>query len=238
MKLYGEKNNTLIMDFGYVTKRTSPVSLDPTKNYRMVITIHVPTNLTREYHYMTQFNIYGLKSNAKRDVSGTATQTPGATFAIEIVPTLSYYINGMVYDPDGNPAKDAKVTVINERTQEKLVVKTSAGGNFTCNLADMKGGYTDGDKITVKAEKGKAKGENYTLVDIPPEGYTEDEFSSSVDVYLKKPKEEGLPMEYILGGLVAVIIVAVIAAVLIRKRKGKERGEEKRELEKEEGEKK
>lgn len=104
-------------------------------------------------------------------------------FSFIFLPSKAQYspfiIYGIVYY-DGIPVKNANITVINERTGEKLYNVTNSIGAYSVVLADLPSGWKDKDKIKIIGKKGDLIGVNFTLANV---------FSSNqrVDIYLAPP---------------------------------------------------
>lgn len=77
---------------------------------------------------------------------------------------VPYVIYGYVYY-DSSPVEGANVTVINERTGEKLYDTTNKSGDYSIVLADMPSGWEYGDKIMVIARKGEYVGKKEVTVE-------------------------------------------------------------------------
>lgn len=78
-------------------------------------------------------------------------------------PPLPHIIWGYVYY-DG-VVSNANVTVLNERTGEKLYAITSADGYYSISLGDMPSGWKNGDGIKIVVEKDDLIGEAFLNVD-------------------------------------------------------------------------
>ncbi|HEC82846.1 MAG TPA: PKD domain-containing protein [Thermoplasmatales archaeon] len=78
-------------------------------------------------------------------------------------PPLPHVIWGYVYY-DGI-VNNANVTVLNERTGEKLYGMTNTDGYYSVSLGDMPSGWKNGDTIKIIAEKGDLIGETFLNAD-------------------------------------------------------------------------
>lgn len=75
-----------------------------------------------------------------------------------------HIIWGYVYYDD-SIVSNANVTIINERTGEKLYAMTNSEGYYSVSLGDMPSGWEKGDAIKIVAEKDDLIGEEYVNVD-------------------------------------------------------------------------
>ena len=77
-------------------------------------------------------------------------------FSVAMGGSYPYTIYGYVYNEKGEPIEGVEVSVINERTKEKLLNITDEHGFYKVNLGNMPSGWEDGDEISIVA-KGSGK---------------------------------------------------------------------------------
>jgi len=62
---------------------------------------------------------------------------------------IPFVINGTVYDTSSTALANVKVTLRNERTNETINQNTNSSGQYVLDCANLTGGWSDGDTITV-----------------------------------------------------------------------------------------
>ena len=76
-----------------------------------------------------------------------------------------YIIAGQVYEVDGRLAMESNITIINLVTSEKLVLITQQG-DFVEDLANLHSDFSDGDQISIVAEKNNRFGRINLTIDM------------------------------------------------------------------------
>ncbi|MDF2957381.1 MAG: hypothetical protein OD814_001003 [Candidatus Alkanophagales archaeon MCA70_species_1] len=83
------------------------------------------------------------------------------------LPPLPVTVCGYVFDTHGNPLEGALVQLVNLNTSERLDTTTAADGSYVFELANLPGGYNDGDVLKITATyKGYSDSLYYTITDI------------------------------------------------------------------------
>jgi len=95
-----------------------------------------------------------------------------------------YVVYGYVYYPNGTVAQNVPVNITNARTGNWTINYTNENGYYQVDLANMDGGYADGDLIYVNVTVDKYWGSNSTVVNTSATSAVE------VDVHLQETTPE------------------------------------------------
>jgi len=110
-----------------------------------------------------------------------------------------YVVYGYVYYPNGTPAQNVTVNITNARTGSWIINYTNEDGYYQVNLANMNGGYADGDLIYINATVTQYWGSNTTVVNTSVAAV-------EVDVYLKESVSETYSILF-LGAITIIVFI-------------------------------
>ncbi len=232
------RNETPVEGYGYLGAYTGGNILIgfrpiPKIAYRLDVRVHVPSGLQLQKEYKSGLSVRDTNevdpnpTTGENPITGETQYLQSFNYIFTITPTRSYFVQGTIYEEDGERAGNAKVTVKNENTGEEITKAAEIDGTYRLDLnEEMSQGYSDGDNITVTGKKGESEGKNKTVVSIPE--YRLGPYVDAVDVYMKEPKEDK-PVNYTLLAAFIILVIVVLAVLVIKSRQRPKKEEDEEE---------